>query len=173
MDLNATQTKLDTLGDYDDQVLGLKREVRLLTAEKNDMLVRINYLEPLYPLYRDYLPSYIRLAFFVLLFVTKFSMTGIFHHSAPTDVHALPHLSAPRRRLLALDLHRQRAPTSQMISARIDSLLVTRLCSRTIAPPLPIRCVGLSTKKRWSVALFALRLLNVNHANLTVNHCHI
>ena len=64
MDLNATQTKLDTLGDYDDQVLGLKREVRLLTAEKNDMLVRINYLEPLYPLYRDYLPSYIRLAFY-------------------------------------------------------------------------------------------------------------
>jgi len=60
VDLNATQTKLDTLGDYDDQVLGLKREVRLLLAEKNDMLVRINYLEPLYPLYRDYLPSYIR-----------------------------------------------------------------------------------------------------------------
>jgi len=51
---------LDTLGDYDDQILGLKREVRLLTAEKNDMLTRINYLEPLYPLYRDYLPSYIR-----------------------------------------------------------------------------------------------------------------
>lgn len=60
VDLNATQQKLDTLGDYDDQVLALKREVRLLTAEKNDMLARINYLEPLYPLYRDYLPSYIR-----------------------------------------------------------------------------------------------------------------
>ena len=60
VDLDVTQGKLDTLGDYDDQILGLKREVRLLTAEKNDMLTRINYLEPLYPLYRDYLPSYIR-----------------------------------------------------------------------------------------------------------------
>ena len=58
--MDTTQGKLDTIGDFDDQILGLKREVRLLTAEKNDMLTRINYLEPLYPLYRDYLPSYIR-----------------------------------------------------------------------------------------------------------------
>jgi len=58
--LGETQTRLDAVGDYDIQILKLKKEVRLLTLEKSDLIGRINDLEPLYPLRRSYLPLYPR-----------------------------------------------------------------------------------------------------------------
>ena len=124
MDLNATQTKLDTLGDYDDQVLGLKREVRLLTAEKNDMLVRINYLEPLYPLYRDYLPSYIRLAFFMLLFVTTFTKN---RDLSPLRSYRRARSPSPIRTAAAIARARSPSPTRANITNDIRAnRLITR-----------------------------------------------
>ena len=81
LDLNITQKKLDDIDNYDDQILKLKSEVRVLTREKTDLLIRwifsvyttvflrshatrsdsifrIDDLEPLYPLRRSYLPLY-------------------------------------------------------------------------------------------------------------------
>merc|ERR1711970_1106821 len=58
LDLNLTQKKLDDIDNYDDQILKLKSEVRVLTREKTDLLIRIDDLEPLYPLRRAYLPLY-------------------------------------------------------------------------------------------------------------------
>merc|ERR1712131_96326 len=58
LDLNITQKKLDEIDNYDDQILKLKSEVRVLTREKTDLLIRIDDLEPLYPLRRSYLPLY-------------------------------------------------------------------------------------------------------------------
>merc|ERR1712131_228264 len=58
LDLNITQKKLDEIDNYDDQILKLKSEVRVLTREKTDLLIRIDDLEPLYPLRRTYLPLY-------------------------------------------------------------------------------------------------------------------
>merc|ERR1712131_307848 len=58
LDLNITQKKLDEIDNYDDQILKLKSEVRVLTRENTDLLIRIDDLEPLYPLRRSYLPLY-------------------------------------------------------------------------------------------------------------------
>ena len=74
LDLNITQKKLDDIDNYDDQILKLKSEVRVLTREKTDLLIRwiyslipitcnlsifrIDDLEPLCPLRRSYLPLY-------------------------------------------------------------------------------------------------------------------
>ena len=40
LDLNITQKKLDDIDNYDDQILKLKSEVRVLTREKTDLLIR-------------------------------------------------------------------------------------------------------------------------------------
>jgi len=60
LELNATQSKLDLVGDYDKQVSQLKTDVRLLSLDKQALVNRIEDLEYPYWPYYPYYPRPIR-----------------------------------------------------------------------------------------------------------------
>jgi len=56
LELSATNSRLDLVGDYESQVTRLRSDIRLLSFEKRELLTRISDLEYPYPLTRSYIP---------------------------------------------------------------------------------------------------------------------